>query len=123
MQQLHVLDVASGKITVLTRGRSHASEPFWSPDGTRIAYSASVEDDADLTMRIPVLVCSSTDPNSPRCRSAPPTCRRRRWAGPPTVATCSRPGAPTPRSATRTCCCSPSTAETRGTSPPASTAT
>ncbi|WP_136024210.1 serine hydrolase [Microbacterium sp. K27] len=65
VQQLHVLDVASGKITVLTRGRSHASEPFWSPDGTRIAYSASVEDDADLTMRIPVLVCSSTDPNSP----------------------------------------------------------
>lgn len=64
VQQLHVLDVASGKITVLTHGRSHASEPFWSPDGTRIAYSTSVDDDADLTMRIPVFVRSSTDPNS-----------------------------------------------------------
>ena len=64
VQQLHVLDVASGKVTVLTHGRSHASEPFWSPDGMLIAYSASVEDDADLTMRVPVFVRSSTDPNS-----------------------------------------------------------
>ncbi|MFJ6427117.1 serine hydrolase [Microbacterium maritypicum] len=64
VQQVHVLDVDSGAVTVLTRGSSHASEPFWSPDGTRIAYSSSVEDDADLTMRIPVFVRSSTDPNS-----------------------------------------------------------
>lgn len=64
VQQLHVLDVDSGKVTVLTRGRSHASDPFWSPDGTLLAYSASVEDDADLTMRIPVFVRSATDPNS-----------------------------------------------------------
>lgn len=64
VQQLHVLDVDSGKVTVLTHGRAHASDPFWSPDGTRIAYSASVDDDADLTMRIPVFVRSSTDPNS-----------------------------------------------------------
>ncbi len=64
VQQLHVLDVDSGKVTVLTRGRSHASDPFWSPDGTLLAYSASVEDDADLTMRIPEFVRSATDPNS-----------------------------------------------------------
>ncbi|MFK3678516.1 serine hydrolase [Microbacterium sp. NPDC090218] len=64
VQQLHVLDVASGKVTVLTRGRAHASDPFWSPDGALLAYSTSVEDDADLTMRIPVFVRSSTDPNS-----------------------------------------------------------
>ncbi|MGW9158708.1 serine hydrolase [Microbacterium sp. NPDC055665] len=63
VQQLHVLDVASEKVTVLTHGRSHASDPFWSPDGARIAYSTSVEDDADLTMRVPVFVRSSTDPN------------------------------------------------------------
>lgn len=62
VQQLHVLDVASGKVTVLTDGRAHASDPFWSPDGTLLAYSASVEDDADLTMRIPVFVRSSSDP-------------------------------------------------------------
>ncbi|PRB16557.1 serine hydrolase [Microbacterium sp. MYb62] len=68
VQQLHVLDVASGSVTVLTRGRSHASDPFWSPDGTLLAYSASVEDDADLTMRVPVFVRSSTDPNSEAVR-------------------------------------------------------
>lgn len=68
VQQLHVLDVASGKVTVLTHGRSHASDPFWSPDGTLLAYSTSVEDDADLTMRIPVFVRSSTDPNSEAVR-------------------------------------------------------
>lgn len=63
VQQLHVLEVASGAVTVLTRGRSHASDPFWSPDGTLLAYSSSTDDDADLTMRIPVFVRSSTDPN------------------------------------------------------------
>jgi dipeptidyl aminopeptidase/acylaminoacyl peptidase/CubicO group peptidase (beta-lactamase class C family) len=68
VQQLHVLDVASGKVTALTHGRSHASDPFWSPDGTLLAYSTSVEDDADLTMRIPVFVRSSTDPNSEAVR-------------------------------------------------------
>lgn len=64
VQQVHVLDVDSGTVTVLTHGRSHASDPFWSPDGTQIAYSSSVEEDSDLTMRIPVFVRSSTDPNS-----------------------------------------------------------
>lgn len=68
VQQLHVLDVASEMVTVLTHGRSHASDPFWSPDGTLLAYSTSVEDDADLTMRIPVFVRSSTDPNSEAVR-------------------------------------------------------
>jgi len=68
VQQLHVLDVASGKVTALTHGRSHASDPFWSPDGTLLAYSTSVEDDADLTLRIPVFVRSSTDPNSEAVR-------------------------------------------------------
>ncbi|MDF2559815.1 MAG: beta-lactamase/prolyl oligopeptidase [Microbacterium sp.] len=63
VQQLHVVDIDSGKVTALTHGRFHASDPFWSPDGTRIAYSASVEDDADLTMRVPVFVRSATDPN------------------------------------------------------------
>ena len=68
VQQLHVLDVASGTVTALTHGRSHASEPFWSPDGTLLAYSTSTDADSDLTMRIPVFVRSSTDPNSAAVR-------------------------------------------------------
>lgn len=71
VQQLHVVDVASGAVTALTDGRAHASDPFWSPDGTLLAYSASVEDDADLTMRIPVLVHSSTDQRSAAVQVSP----------------------------------------------------
>lgn len=63
VQQLHVVDVESGAVTVVTRGRSHASDPFWSPDGTLLAFSTADEEDADLTMRIPVFVTSATDPN------------------------------------------------------------
>lgn len=64
VQQLHVLDVASKKVTVLTRGHSHATEPFWSPDGTRLAFSSAAAEDADLTMRITVFTVSASDPNS-----------------------------------------------------------
>ncbi len=63
VQQLHVVDVATGATTVLTRGRAHASDPFWSPDGSRLAFSMSADDDADLTLRIQVFTTSSTDPN------------------------------------------------------------
>ncbi|GAA1131655.1 serine hydrolase [Microbacterium natoriense] len=64
VQQLHVVDAESGAVTALTRGHAHASDPFWSPDGGRLAFSSSPDDDADLTMRIQVYVTSSTDPNS-----------------------------------------------------------
>lgn len=64
VQQLHVVEIATGEVTVLTRGRAHASDPFWSPDGTLLAFSSSPDDDADLTMRIQVFVTASTDPNA-----------------------------------------------------------
>ncbi|MCT1479240.1 serine hydrolase [Microbacterium sp. p3-SID336] len=64
VQQLHAVDVASGAVTVLTRGRSHASDPCWSPDGSLLAFSTAQDDDADLTLRSPVFVVSSTDRNS-----------------------------------------------------------
>ncbi|MFJ4167301.1 serine hydrolase [Microbacterium sp. NPDC089698] len=64
VQQLHVVEVATGAVTVLTRGRAHASDPFWSPDGSLLAYSSAPDDDADLTLRIQVFVTSSTDANS-----------------------------------------------------------
>ena len=64
VQQIHVVAVDDGAVTVLTRGTAHTTDPFWSPDGTRLAFSSAPDDDADLTMRIQVFVTSSTDANA-----------------------------------------------------------
>lgn len=64
VQQVHVVAVETGAVTVITRGRAHATDPFWSPDGTRLAFSSAPDDDADLTMRVQVFVASATDPNA-----------------------------------------------------------
>ncbi len=37
---IHLLDVASGKVTLFSKGTSQDSEPAWSPNGKRIAYIA-----------------------------------------------------------------------------------
>jgi dipeptidyl aminopeptidase/acylaminoacyl peptidase len=41
--QLVLLDVAGGSQTVLTRERRGLSQPRWSPDGTRLAFLATVD--------------------------------------------------------------------------------
>ncbi len=38
---VHVLDVSSGSITQLTHGDYDDSEPVWSPDGSRIAFTSN----------------------------------------------------------------------------------
>jgi dipeptidyl aminopeptidase/acylaminoacyl peptidase len=55
---LHVLDVNSGECRQVTEGDWHAGEPAWSPDGTRLAFSAA---SGDLEMRAPVFVLDVTD--------------------------------------------------------------
>lgn len=50
-RHVHVVDVATGTVRQVTRGDWHASDPAWSPDGTRLAFSAAVDDDSDLTLR------------------------------------------------------------------------
>ena len=40
-RHLFVLDVATGRITQLTSGRSYNGDPAWSPDGTTIAFSSN----------------------------------------------------------------------------------
>lgn len=48
---LHVVRAADREIRRLTRGDWHAGAPAWSPDGTRLAFPAARDEDADLTMR------------------------------------------------------------------------
>ena len=55
-QHVHVLDLATGEVSQLTGGDWHAGRPAWSPDGTRIAFAAGPEPDADLTTRTPPYV-------------------------------------------------------------------
>ncbi|MHB1596674.1 MAG: TolB family protein, partial [Streptosporangiaceae bacterium] len=51
---LHVLDPATRQCRRLTSGDWHASEPTWSPDSARLAFTAATAPDADLTPRSPV---------------------------------------------------------------------
>ncbi|SDG56782.1 Dipeptidyl aminopeptidase/acylaminoacyl peptidase [Lentzea fradiae] len=53
---LHVLDLASREVRQLTSGDYHAASPAWSPDGTRLAFTAGRDADADLTFRTAVHV-------------------------------------------------------------------
>nr|WP_237330532.1 serine hydrolase [Streptomyces sp. BA2] len=48
---LHVVRVAGREVRQITRGDWHAGAPAWSPDGTRLAFPAARDADADLTFR------------------------------------------------------------------------
>ncbi|WP_027944540.1 serine hydrolase [Amycolatopsis taiwanensis] len=58
---LHVLDVASREVRQVTEGDWHASEPAWSPDGTRLAFAAAMGQDADLDFRCGAYVIDADD--------------------------------------------------------------
>ncbi|CAM3573947.1 serine hydrolase [Kibdelosporangium persicum] len=55
-KHLHVLDVAGRECRQVTSGDWHASGPSWSPDSTRLAFTAATGPDADLTLQFPVHV-------------------------------------------------------------------
>ncbi|SDY08937.1 Dipeptidyl aminopeptidase/acylaminoacyl peptidase [Amycolatopsis xylanica] len=63
---LHVVDVASGDVRQVTEGDWHASDPAWSPDGKRLAFAASMDDDADLTFRSAAYVVAADGSDDPR---------------------------------------------------------
>ncbi|MEF9915435.1 serine hydrolase [Streptomyces sp. P5-A9] len=48
-RHLHVLDAGTGHCRQVTDGDWHASPPAWSPDGTRLAFTAATAPRADLT--------------------------------------------------------------------------
>ncbi|GAA1820713.1 serine hydrolase [Actinomadura chokoriensis] len=65
-RHLHVADVATGRCRQVTHGDWHAGDPCWSPDGTRLAFTAATDPDADLTLRAPVHVVDvARDGSSP----------------------------------------------------------
>ncbi|MDN5851603.1 MAG: serine hydrolase, partial [Actinomycetia bacterium] len=61
---VHVVDLDSGETRRLTYGDWHAGDPGWSPDGTRLAFSAAPDADADLTYRVPAYVIDAVARNA-----------------------------------------------------------
>ncbi len=60
-KHLHLLDVDTKKCRQATEGDWHASDPSWSPDGTKLAYSAGTAADIDLNPTAPAYVLDATD--------------------------------------------------------------
>ena len=50
-EHLHVLDLATGKLTQLTSGIYSESEPAWSPDGRRIVFVSNREKEPDASYK------------------------------------------------------------------------
>lgn len=61
-QQLHVLDLADGRVRRLTDGDVHVAGPAWSPDGMTLVYTARPADATDLDARAAVHAIDPADP-------------------------------------------------------------
>ena len=59
--RLWLVEVATGRAELLTRGDHHDQEPRWSPDGRRIAFVSDRHRDADLGWRTDVYLVGVDD--------------------------------------------------------------
>jgi len=62
---LYVLDLASGRLTQLTHGDFDDSEPAWSPDGRRIAFTSNRSDDPDANYNTDLWVVDADPARAP----------------------------------------------------------
>jgi dipeptidyl aminopeptidase/acylaminoacyl peptidase len=71
--RLWVVDVATGAATLVHSGPAPISEPAWSPDGSRIAFSAAGGRDRDLIESTDVWVVPATGGRAVRCTGGAPS--------------------------------------------------
>ncbi len=69
--RLWVVDVATGAATLVHSGPTSIGEPAWSPDGSRIAFSAARGRDRDLLDTTDVWVVPVTGGRAVRCTGGP----------------------------------------------------
>lgn len=64
-RQLFVMDLDSGQVRQVTEGDYDADGPVWSPDGNRLAFTASVAHRADVELERRVYTVEVDDPLAP----------------------------------------------------------
>lgn len=71
-EHLYVFDVATKKTVKVTSGKYDDSEPVWSPDGTRIAFTSNRTEDPDANQNSDIFVVEAKEGAAPRAVTTSP---------------------------------------------------